>query len=54
MPVFGKKYPEGFRKCDYRFCKGGYIQQFVEVKGRLKKAGKKKCPYCGGSGMIRK
>lgn len=54
MPVFGGKYPEGFGKCGYRFCKKGWVQQYREISGRLQKIGKKPCPVCNGTGMVRK
>jgi hypothetical protein len=53
MPVF-RKYPPGFGKCDARGCKKGWIQQYKEISGRLQKDGKKKCPVCNGTDMVRK
>lgn len=54
MPVFGSKYPPGFRKCPNGYCKKGWVQQYKETPTGLQKNGRKKCGICGGSGMVKK
>lgn len=44
--------PKGYKKCYNRNCRGGQVQQYKEISGRLQKNGKKQCPICKGAGML--